>query len=102
MTLHLFKLQIVQWDKTVEDKYCLHSDSHRNVSNQEECQSLCMNLGYDRTFCVGIAYSYKPSYRQYCYLCRNDVLSSNEYGYAFYRRKGSTSFQWYSNIQNQT
>ena len=75
------------WPQEAADKICQNSDSDTRVSNQEECQSLCLT----NAACVGIAYSHKEGHT-WCYRCYDDILSSANHEYSFYRRMKGTSF----------
>ena len=78
----LFKLDL--WPREESNRYCKNSDLRDNVSNQKECQSICM----EATACVGISYSYKKGSTKYCYMCKDDELSLAGNQFAFYRPQG--------------
>ena len=59
------------------------------VSGQKECQLKCEASNT----CVGISYSHIPSARSFCYLCNDDVLSSVNNGFGFYRKSRNIELQ---------
>ena len=54
------------------------------ISSQLECQSVCSKTPY----CVGISYSYRSGMDHSCFICKNDALETNSYGFGFYRMPG--------------
>ena len=81
----LFKLQIVTWQIESEDKYCRNNDTRNGVSSQIDCQYECLI----EATCIGISYSQKSDHKQECYLCKDDVLTSDLREFSFYRRNGN-------------
>ena len=49
-----------------------------------ECQKLC-ELNTD---CVGISYTNSELYQDVCYVCLDDILTSDNDGFDFYRKEG--------------
>ena len=49
-----------------------------------ECQKLC-ELNAD---CVGISYTNSELYQDVCYVCLDDILTSDNDGFDFYRKEG--------------
>ena len=67
-----------------KNKYCKNSFLHTNISNQNDCQSLCLGT----IACAGIAYSNNGASSSLCYICKDDILSFADNWFAFYRRPG--------------
>lgn len=78
---HLF-LTGTLWPKEASNKSCEDKIIYSDVTNQQECQLKC---GRQST-CIGILYSYKTGFENYCAVCPSDNLTAwgNEFG--FYRR----------------
>ena len=70
------------WITNAPDKQCTLRTKTADVSNQLECQSICVR----DSNCVGIVYSY--SYANNCFTCKNDNLEPAEGTLSFYRRTG--------------
>ena len=73
----------------MEDTSCENLlDSKQEVSNQQECQTLCVN----KEKCAGISYSHDVPY--YCGLCDKEHLlfSKAVSNFGFYRRPGNEKF----------
>ena len=62
----------------------LGNDWKPYISSQLECQNLCLKTPY----CVGISYSYSAGMTDSCFVCKNDALETNSYGFGFYRMPG--------------
>ena len=81
-----FELQIVTWQIESKDTYCSNNDPRSEVSTQIDCQYECLI----EATCIGISYSPKSDPKQECYLCKDDVLTSDLREFSFYRRNGNT------------
>ena len=74
------------WNKTASYKYCFSYVLERSTNTLAGCQALCE--AKRESECVGISYSHKIGRSDYCYLCKDDKLSSVDSEYVFYRRPG--------------
>ena len=70
------------WLMEVESKWCTNNDWTTSVSTILDCQNLCL----EKTSCTGISYSYRLDFVNTCFLCKSSGVSSNSYGFSFYRR----------------
>ena len=71
----------------VDNGWCIvqyGNDWTSSISSQLECQTLCSKTPY----CVGISYSYREGMTHSCFICKNDALETNSYGFGFYRMPG--------------
>ena len=81
----------------VDNGWCMAqygNDWNPFISSKLECQSLCSKTPY----CVGISYSYRAGMTNSCFVCKNDALETNSYGFGFYRMPGEISLS--SNTKN--
>ena len=80
------------WHKAASNKYCTNYVSESSANTQKGCQGLCE--AKSESECVGITYSHKIRFTEYCYLCKDDTLSEFGSGFGsgsefcFYRRTG--------------
>ena len=75
----------------IDNKWCLTMYGHdwtASITSQLECQALCLQTSN----CVGISYSYRAGMMNSCFICKNDVLDQNYYGFAFYRMPGKNNY----------
>jgi len=79
------------WTKIASNKGCLNHLLERSVNTQEGCQALCE--AKNESECVGITYSHEIGSNDYCYLCKDDKLTSipSDKGFGFYLRLGGTT-----------
>ena len=70
------------WEEEVTDKYCANSNVFVDVSNQIQCQEKCEAI----STCPGISYSHKAGSTHYCYVCKDDVLTTSGNDFGFYRK----------------
>ena len=75
------------WIKAASNKGCFNHVLETSVNTQDGCQALCESK--TRSECVGISYSHKIGNTDYCYLCRDDTLTSVIKEFGFYRRPGT-------------
>ena len=71
--------------------WCLTEYGHDwsgSIASQLDCQDICL----ENPLCVGISYSYRAGMMNSCFICKNDVLDQNDYGFAFYRKPGKNNF----------
>ena len=71
----------------LDNAWCLTEHGNEwatSVASQLECQDLCLK----NPSCVGISYSYRAGMMNSCFICKNDALDQNDYGFAFYRMPG--------------
>ena len=64
---------------------CTTFNKTATVNTQHECQANCDH----NSECVGILYSYKINFTQYCYICKDDNLRKARNDFGFYRRSGN-------------
>ena len=65
-------------------QYCSGSNVGATERDKIKCQKLCeQNIN-----CVGISYTNNKKYDHVCYVCLNDTLSRDAYGFNFYRKPG--------------
>ena len=72
------------WTESSANKSCANSDVRTDIVSQGGCQAICERV----IECVGISYTHKFGLNNWCYLCKDDTLTTagNEVG--FYRRPG--------------
>ena len=70
------------WHEEAKASYCPNNKAYNDVSSQQECQQRCIG----NVECVGIIYSHK--FTRFCYLCKEDSLTTARSEYDFYRRPG--------------
>ena len=73
------------WQIEVENKWCIAENGNHwvtSISSALECQYLCMKF----PSCIGFSYSYSSGMINTCFICKDDALSTNSYGFAFYRK----------------
>ena len=90
---HLFYILSEEgaWQMEIDNKWCLTMYGHdwtASITSQLECQALCLQTSN----CVGISYSYRAGMMNSCFICKNDVLDQNDYGFAFYRKPGKNNY----------
>ena len=73
---------VVLWAEESALEYCYNGALHRNVVDQEQCQTICLA----NTGCVGISYTHNVAYDDFCYICNDDLLQIAGNGFGFYRR----------------
>jgi len=72
------------WASESNNKYCSANKVRHTEPNRLGCQRLCEQ----NANCVGISYTNSGSYTDICYVCLSDTLTSDTYGFNFYRRPG--------------
>ena len=78
-----FELLEQLWASESNNKYCAANKVSHIEPNKLGCQGFCEQ----NADCVGISYS-TTSYTDICYVCLSDTLTSDTYGFNFYRRPG--------------
>ena len=76
------------WSRVATDMTCKNSVRQQSVSNQQECQDICV----ESSTCVGIAYSYERSSAHHCFVCDNDELIIANKKLAFYSKLGKSIY----------
>ena len=74
----------------IDNKWCLTMYGHdwtASITSQLECQAVCLQTSN----CVGISYSYRAGMMNSCFICKNEALDQNTYGFAFYRMPGKNN-----------
>ena len=80
-----FFVVVILWNEEAPNKKCTTYTKTANVHTQHECQANCVQ----NSECVGILYSYKIDFTQYCYICKDDNLRSTMNKFGFYRKPGN-------------
>ena len=64
------------------------------MSNQIQCQGKCEAISP----CKGISYSHKAGSTNYCYVCKDDVLSNASNDFGFYRNPGKFKLKFHRDV----
>ena len=73
------------WPIEVVSKWCITENGNHwtsSISSAQECQYLCTKS----PSCIGFSYSYRSGMINSCFICKDDELFTNSYGFAFYRK----------------
>ena len=73
------------WIEEAPNMKCTTYNKTATVNTQHECQANCIQ----NSECVGILYSYKIGFTQYCYICKDDNLKKARHDFGFYRNPGN-------------
>ena len=80
------------WAEEATDKYCANSNVFTDVSSQIQCQGKCDAI----STCPGISYSHTST--DYCYVCKDEVLSYAFADFGFYRKPGMFKLKFRSHV----
>ena len=72
------------WPPESYDENCNGNNLKYTQPDRLECQKLC-ELNAD---CVGISYTSSEMHQAVCYVCLDDILTSDNDGFDFYRKEG--------------
>ena len=72
------------WDLERENVYCGYNNTMSIEPNKRECQRLCEQNPY----CIGFSNANDGQNAHLCYMCLDDKLKSDNYGFNFYRKPG--------------
>ena len=73
------------WLAKTNAAYCKNNNEYLNEPNKHSCQKICQ----DDENCVGVSYTNNGQFSNICYVCLNETLESNAYGFNFYKKPGT-------------
>ena len=72
------------WGVEYKNAYCGFSNVRKIEPNKIECQKLCEVS----QSCIGVSHATDGPHANLCYICFDDKMLSDSYGFNFYRKPG--------------